>query len=1201
MRQSVFKKPAEPVRIGRFEIVKRLGSGAMGLVYEVIDPRTGGHVALKTIRSGNPRALALFKREFRSLARVTHPNLVSLYELGREDGTFFFTMELIRGVTLLRYLWGSDSPPELSDQLPPSPILDVARLRRVLSQLVASVATLHELGKLHRDIKPTNVMVTAEGRVVLMDFGFVSDQLNTMLESTQGSLIVGTPAFMPPEQSRAERLTAAADWYSVGATLYLALTGQPPYSGLAMAEVLMLKESQPPAHPRLRARGIPADLGDLCVELLAPEPEKRPDEASLLRRTAAAPWVRGGKHPPAPVSGSRRRQSSMIGLTIPLTRLGALYAKAPSEMRLARVVAPSGQGKSRLVAHFLEVVRSAADGPKPLILRTRCNPGDAVPAQALDDLVDGLARHLRLLERSELEALLPPDAAAVVSVFPVLSQVPALADRRSPAPSRDAGFAALRHLLSGLARLRPIVLWIDDLQWSDAEGVRRLIDLLAPPDPPPLMMILSYRSEDTAAIPELARLVDELGGEEIAIGPLAAEEAVSLAESLLDDASSVDLAVHIAAEAQHSPLWIHELALMVAQGIPEPTLADLVGRHIGELPRAAVELTSLAAIAQRPLPLDLAAAAGIDERALYTGLRRATAAHLLRLSITDTGERIAPFDERVRTAILSHLDGPSLRERHRRLAAALEQRGTNLPELLIHHLRGAGELDRAQRYALLHAEQREVRGDHYGAATLFRLAHELGHEDARGAALLRRLAGSLAAAGLEVDAARVLQRAHADIDRPEETTELRLIAARLLLTNGVVEPGREALAKSLAELGMTPLDAQTSGLSALLRRGQLRLRGTRFRERSADQVPRRELLQVDAAWTASVGFQATDPILATEAQTRHFSLALRVGEPVRVGRAFTLEALRLACDASDLERASDLQHQASELAERCDAPRVRALVAITAAAIAFQRGLPGEATVAVDAAFEHLKAVPRCGWERTLARDLRLGIASYLGDLAYCEEHLEGWIREADEQRSLSADARLRSHRRSFELLAGRPPQDPPAAGAPPRPLDLVEWPRLSSETEAALAAGNGEPAWRRIDAAIGRTKLHSLVSALAVELRARAALIAGGHRLADAERDRNLLRRHPLPVGLAFAEAIHAALAAATGDPWRDRLGQAAALFTQAGLELRAALCRWRLADDGPQRLELEAQLAQRGVANIARSAALLLPWPAEVNVPSC
>ncbi|MCA9635896.1 MAG: serine/threonine protein kinase, partial [Myxococcales bacterium] len=366
MRAAIINKPEEKVQIARFEIVRRLGAGAMGLVYEVIDPRSGNHLALKTVRTHNPRLLSLFKREFRSLTRVNHPNLVTLYELGRDGSSFFFTMELIRGLTLLRYLWGSEEPPPPPPGgLPASPVIDVDRLRAVLSQLAAGVAALHDAGKLHRDIKPTNVMVTAEGRVVLMDFGFVAEHGGGLLESTQGSMIVGTPAFMPPEQSRAERLDAAADWYSVGATLYHALTGQPPYGGLAMAEMLLLKETQPPIHPRLLARGIPSDLGDLCVELLQPDPAARPDEGELLRRMHAAPWGRAASS--SGHSTDPRRRTSMIGLGLPLTRLAALYRRGEDALRVIRVVGSAGHGKTRLVAHLLEILRSQDE--RPLILR----------------------------------------------------------------------------------------------------------------------------------------------------------------------------------------------------------------------------------------------------------------------------------------------------------------------------------------------------------------------------------------------------------------------------------------------------------------------------------------------------------------------------------------------------------------------------------------------------------------------------------------------------------------------------------------------------------------------------------------------------------------------------------------------------------------------------------------------------------------
>ncbi|HFE45476.1 MAG TPA: hypothetical protein ENJ18_08275 [Nannocystis exedens] len=1200
MQQAVFKRPAEQVCLGRFKIVKRLGGGAMGLVYEVIDPRTQGHFALKTIRSSNPRALGLFKREFRSLARVTHPNLVTLYELGRDGSTFFFTMELIRGVTLLRYLWGLDSPPTPNSELPPSPVLDFSRLRRVLSQLVASIAALHELGKLHRDIKPTNVMVTAEGRVVLMDFGFVSDQLGNLLESTQGSLILGTPAFMPPEQSRAERLTAAADWYSVGATLYLALTGQAPYSGLAMAEMLLLKETQAPTHPRLLARGIPADLGDLCVDLLAPDPADRPDEATILRRTAAAAWIRGGATPSTGKPRPRRRKSSTFGLTLPLNQLRRAYLKNPEGLRIARVVAASGQGKSRLVAHFLEQVRRETEGQKPLILRTRCNPGDAVPAQAIDALVDGLARHLRLLNRNDLCSILPKETDAIVRVFPVLSQVPALAGRAHAAPARDAAFAALRHLFIGIASLRPIILWIDDLQWSDTEGLRRLAGLLAPPDPPPLMIILSYRSEDADTRPELAQLINTVGGEQIEIEPLSAEEAVALAASLTNPDADIEVAEQIASEAEHSPLWIHELALLVAQGIHEPTLADLVGHRIRDLPRVGVKLVSLAAIAQRPLPLALATAAGIREQVLYASLRRAIAAHLLRLSITAKGEQITPFDERIRTAILSHLDGPGLREQHRRLAAAIETRGTDEPELLIHHLRGAGELDRAQHYALMHAQQRAARGNHLGAAQLFRLAHELGHEDARGAALLRRQSEALAAAGHETEAAHVLLRALTDLEA-EEALNMRLYAARLLLTNGEQEAGQKVLVRVFADLHLPSLHTTASPLGALLRRGRLRLRGSRYRERNSADLSRRELLQVDAAWAASSGLLGENTELAKEAQARHLQRALKVGEPLRIARALALESLRLAIAGDDLRRAADLQARAAEIATREDATQVRALAAICLAAIVLQRGPLSEAMLAADAALAQLQKITVCNFEHRLARALRLETALLTGDLADARRKALRWSRETTARCSFTAAADLEIDLQRLALAAGEDPPAPVSAptGEPsPNPsqtnLDLLSWSRCALRCGAMLAAGEGELAWTTIDSRIRSGKIDALVFVLAVDLRARAGLLVGGERLKDVDRDCGLLRQHPHPIAGALSTALASALAIHRGAPPEKILGPSADALDAAGLHLRALLCRWSLSPtDSAERHKIEIQLGTLGVLRPPQAAALLLALP--------
>jgi hypothetical protein len=149
----------------RFLLERLLGYGGFGVVYEAYDRHREMPVALKRVRRSDPAQLYLIKREFRSLVGVAHPNMVRLYELFSEGATYFFTMELLAGVNFVRYVRDPGS----------RSLFDLQRLREALAQLVEGVEALHRLGMLHRDIKPGNVMVTSEGRVVLLDFGLVKD------------------------------------------------------------------------------------------------------------------------------------------------------------------------------------------------------------------------------------------------------------------------------------------------------------------------------------------------------------------------------------------------------------------------------------------------------------------------------------------------------------------------------------------------------------------------------------------------------------------------------------------------------------------------------------------------------------------------------------------------------------------------------------------------------------------------------------------------------------------------------------------------------------------------------------------------------------------------------------------------------------------------------------------------------------------
>ncbi len=299
-----------------YELIRQLGQGGMGIVFEARDLRRGRSVALKLMQEADPAALYRFKREFRALAELNHPHSVVLYELVSDAGLWFFTMELLDGVNFLAHVRGAGPSRGL---LAPE---RVARLREALAQLAEGVLALHAAGRLHRDIKPGNVLVTRKGRVVVLDFGLAAelDRSGRYLSVRPG--LLGTLDYMAPEQAAALPVSPASDWYSVGVMLYEALTGGPPFEG-APQNLLIAKQRDDPPSPASRASGVPDDLAVLCLELLRRQPSARPTGAEVLRRLHSAPPAPRRGHPAVE---AKCRWSAGNGTWRPLPRRSRGYA-----------------------------------------------------------------------------------------------------------------------------------------------------------------------------------------------------------------------------------------------------------------------------------------------------------------------------------------------------------------------------------------------------------------------------------------------------------------------------------------------------------------------------------------------------------------------------------------------------------------------------------------------------------------------------------------------------------------------------------------------------------------------------------------------------------------------------------------------------------------------------------------------------------
>jgi len=1212
----------------RFRIRRRLGSGGMGVVYEAHDRETDRVVALKTLTRAEASHISRFKNEFRSLADVSHPNLVSLYEFMSDGQYWFFTMELVQGVNFLEYVRPgyhakhlqssrtptlrktpkeSDNelladyeaetrqldfvrepdPTEASSETPPETSLsrsslDLNRLQVAIRQLAEGLHGLHETGKLHRDIKPSNVLITKEGRVVILDFGLVAEVEGK--EPYDSATLAGTPDYMSPEQGGQLPLSRASDWYSAGVILYQALTGRLPFAG-KFFEVMMNKQSFDPPAPSTIVSDVPEVLNDLCVRLLRRKPEERPSGREVLRILGHGKT--GPLHRPlvATTAPSLVQTLPFVGRARQLRELKDAFAVTRRGQTMTVYLhGSSGMGKSALAQHFLDQLREQP----VVILEGRCYERESVPYKALDGVVDSLTKYLLSLPEAKAAALMPREVLALARLFPVMLQVDSVfnAPQREqeipdPFTLRRKAFTALRELFGRISDRQPLVLYIDDLQWSDADSTTLLEDLVRPPDSPPLLLLSSFRSEDIGAKPFLKSLLSKAGSEscrEVLVEALSKTESYAMLHDLLGPTASVleSFADAILNEARGNAFLLEQLARYATTSDQTATtgitLAVMLDARLRHLPKGARQFIDTLAVAGRPINPEVvyqAAELSGDELPLVTSLR---AAQFLRTG--GAGHTLELYHDRIRETFASQLNPQKVTQIHRRLAQALEARGIDDPEALYEHYLGAGERVRAATHAAVAAKKAASALAFDRAAAFYRRALELA--PVRGAELVdlkRGLADALANAGRPAEAAQAYLDV-AQLTSAAHSLDFKRRAAQQLLMGGHIKEGLELIRSVLAVVGLSfPAGPRRALLSLLLRRLRIRLRGLNFTERDASQIPEFDLVRIDTCFAVAAGLGSVDLIRGADFQSRHLLLALRAGEPYRVARALAFEAAWTNARGGNAsgERAAQITRRAEDLAQKTGNPHAIALAVWASGVGAYLAGNWQLAADLCERAAEVLR--DRCTgvtWELTIANRYRLSALLHLGELAEVSRRVPALLSAALEQGNLFGAMDLRTRLNLIWLAA----DDPDRARAeviealkswPHEGFHLQHYIALHALAQIEIYTGDTEVAEKHVEGqwqALEDSMLLRIpaVRVEAMQLRARVALVTGDEsKLRLAEKMARKMEKVEMSWSKPFATLIRAAVAHQRGEAVKEilLLTEAIKSSDEADMRLHAAAAR--------------------------------------------
>ena len=501
---------------GRYAVLKKLGEGGKGIVYKGRDTVLNRIVAIKLLKSESPseETYSRFMTEAQAVAGLNQPNIVSIYDIGRENGKLFFVLEFVDGESLRDLM-----------QTYPEGKCDVQTVLRIGIDVCSALQYAHSRKVLHRDVKPENVMVTKEGVAKLMDFGLA--KMIGQPSVTQEGVIVGTVAYVAPEVALGKDADARSDLYSLGAVLYEALTGRTPFGGDDPVKIIFGHIHDFPVPISKLNPKVPQALADCVMKLLEKEPEKRYQSAEdllkvlrgiaeeFLRETFGSAYKQAGAVVPIP----RPVATKEIQLIDRVEELRLLREAVDRTVRgeggLVFLCGEAGIGKTRLTRELGAYARlrgmRVLYGRCPALFRM-----DGVPPYVLWNEVI----------KDYLEVCTPEQLYRVIGFYPseVSKLVPELRQKLgaipqsfaiSPEQERDRLFEAVSQFISNISKETPLLVVLDDLQWTDQSSLLLMHYLARGIYRENMLLLGAYRDTDVDDKHPLSPVLTELNRERL--------------------------------------------------------------------------------------------------------------------------------------------------------------------------------------------------------------------------------------------------------------------------------------------------------------------------------------------------------------------------------------------------------------------------------------------------------------------------------------------------------------------------------------------------------------------------------------------------------------------------------------------------------------------------------------------------------------